>query len=145
MLAWNLLVGTVDPFRVGQQMATATANLLIAQAEQRQHRWHSFKVVFGLTFAGIVLDIVTTAIGIAKVGMSYEKDPLMAGLLSHLTWIGVLVLFAAFAGVCFVSVRAVCFRMSPTVTGILTVFLSLGAVARWLCAGTAVLFILQTH
>lgn len=117
----------------------------VRDEHRRRARWHSFKVVFSLAYAGIVLDIVTTAIGIAKVGPSYEKNPMTAALFNDLTWVGVLVLLSAFAALCYVSVRVVAFRMSPRVTAVLTGFLAIGALARWTCAATAVLFIMQTH
>lgn len=114
-------------------------------AQLRQTRWHSFKVVFGLAYAGIVLDIVTTAIGIAQVGPSYERNPMTATLINSLSWVGVLVLLSAFAALCYVSVKVVSQRMSPKVTAFLTALLGLGALARWTAAATAVLFIMQTH
>ncbi len=123
-----------------------TANHPAADVSQRrQTRWHSFQVVFALAYAGIVLDIVTTAIGIAKVGFSYERNPMTAALIHDLTWVGVLIFLSAFAALCYVSVRSVCFRMSPKVTAVLTALLGVGALARWTMAAGAVLFIMQTH
>jgi hypothetical protein len=112
---------------------------------QREARWHSFQVVFGLAYAGVVLVIVTTAIGIAKVGFSYERNPLTAVLIHDLTWVGVLIFLSAFAALCYVSVRIVCLHMSPKVTSVLTALLGVGALARWTVAAGAVLFIMQTH
>jgi hypothetical protein len=122
-----------------------TANRIDNTAQLREARWHSFKVVFGLAYAGIVLDIVTTAIGIAQVGPSYERNPLTATLINSLSWVGVLVLLSAIAALCYASVRVVSRRMSPKVTAFLTAFLGFGALARWTAAATAVLFIMQTH
>lgn len=108
----------------------------------REKRWHSFKVVFGLAYAGIVLDIVTTAIGIAQVGPSYERNPMTAALISDLTWVGVLAMLTAFAGLAYVSVKIVSRHMSPKVTAVLTGLLGVGALARWTVAAGAVLFIM---
>lgn len=123
-------------------MTTSGSGALHAQ---RESRWHSFRVVFGLAYAGIVLDIVTTAIGIAKVGPGYERNPLTAALLHQIGWIGVLLMLTMVAALCYWSVRAVCFHMSPKVTSVLTGALGFGALARWTAAATAVLFIMQTH
>lgn len=118
---------------------------MVTVDQVRQSRWHTFKVVFGLAYAGVVLDLVTTAIGIGQVGPSYEQNPLTGTMIGAMGWVGVLVLLTAFSALCYVSVRIVCMRMSPKVTTVLTSLLAFGALARWTAAATAVLFIMQTH
>lgn len=126
-------------------MISATKQTTGDISQRRQARWHSFQIVFALAYFGVVLDTVTTAIGIAKVGISYERNPMGAALIHDLTWMGLLLVLTAFAALCYFSVRTVCFHMSPKVTSVLTGLLAVGAVARWTVAAGAVLFIVQTH
>lgn len=112
---------------------------------KRQARWHSFQIVFALAYLGIVLDVLTTAMGFQAVGSSYEQNPLGGTLIGNLGWAGMFALMSVIAFICYRSCRLVCFHMSRRVSGIVTGLLAVAAFVRWVAVITAILFLLQAH
>src|SRR5947209_9965381 len=117
--------------------------ILPAEMARRQARWHSFKVIFSIAYLGLVLDIVTTALGYHLAGKGYEQNPLGGTLIGGLGWWGLLFLLSGFAAVLFVSFKVVCFHMSSRVSGALTTVFAIATFVRWVAVVTAVLFIAQ--
>jgi hypothetical protein len=125
--------------------STASPALPATELAKRQARWHSFQVVFALAYAGIVLDVATTALGFQAVGSSYEQNPLGGTLIGNLGWVGLFLFMSAIAFVCYRSCRLVCFHMSRRISGFVTALLGVAALIRWVAVITAILFLVQTH
>jgi uncharacterized protein YqgC (DUF456 family) len=58
-------------------------------AKLRSHRWRFFQIVFVFTYLGIILDVVTTAIGsqVAGSARAYEQNPIGGALIGQLGWV----------------------------------------------------------
>lgn len=110
---------------------------------KRNFRWRFFQIAFALTYIGIVLDIVTTALGYAKSGSSYEQNPFGGALIGNLGWIGMFVLLSLLCCICYVCVRAVYWRMSTVWSAIINTVIVLILLVRWLAVVTAVIYLLQ--
>lgn len=110
---------------------------------KRQRRWRFFQIVFCFVYAGIVLDVITTALGYLKAGSKYEQNPLGGGLIAGLGWPGLLALLTVLCLVCYHSVRIVYARMSPRWSTLINSIMVLIAAFRWLAVVTAIIFLLQ--
>jgi hypothetical protein len=119
------------------------AGVSASKDEKRRRRWHSFQVVFAFAYLGIVLDEVTTALGVGKSGSAYEQNPLGAYLIGTTGWLGLFILLTALSALCYVSCRVVFWRMRPFWGGMLNAVLAIVTVVRWLAVATAVLYIIQ--
>ncbi|MGH2447241.1 MAG: hypothetical protein ACRDFS_01345 [Chloroflexota bacterium] len=108
-----------------------------AESVRRWRRWRFFQAALPLLYAGIVLDVLTTAIAIARTGPSYEQNPFAGALLQTAGWPGMVMLVTLVCLVCYVSFRVVYFRLSPTWALILNVVVVLLAAARWLVVAAA--------
>jgi hypothetical protein len=113
------------------------------EQRKRASRWRFFQIVFAAVYVGIVLDVVTTALGYRRAGSSYEQNPLGVNLIGHLGWLGMLVLLSAICIVCYHSVRLVYARMalgwSLAINGIMVLI----AIFRWLAVVTAIIYLIQ--
>ena len=118
---------------------------LIPDGEQgkRASRWRFFQIVFALVYVGIVLDIITTALGYLKSGSQYEQNPLGGSLIGNLGWPGLAVLMTFLCLVCYHSVRVVYARMSLRWTWLINGAMILIAAFRWLAVVTAIIYLLQ--
>lgn len=124
-------------------MAPEIGGMLENEVTKRSRRWHFFRIVFALTYAGIVLDIVTTAIGEQKAGTGYEQNPLGGVLIGNLGWIGLFVLMTALCALCYTCVRLVFWRMSTRWSTLINTLFVVIMLFRWLAVVTAILYILQ--
>jgi hypothetical protein len=101
-------------------------------------------VIFAFLYLGIVLDLITTSLGFARTGSSYEQNPI-GGLLIHNTgWIGLFFALSALAAVFYFSSRVVCLRAARFWSTVLTVLLAVAALVRWTAVVTAILYLVQT-
>src|SRR5436305_7537878 len=100
-------------------------------ARRRLRRWHSFQVIFGFLYVGIVLDLITTAMGYARTGSSYEQNPVGGNLIHNTGWIGLFLALSALAAVFYFSSRVVCLRAARFWSTLLTVLLAVAALVRW--------------
>jgi hypothetical protein len=102
-----------------------------------------FQVIFVCAYVGIVLDIVTTAMGFQRVGRAYEQNPIGSLLITNLGWVGLFLLVAVLAAVCYFSFRLVCFRLPTRWSAVLNLLLAVVAVVRWVVVVTAVIYLLD--
>jgi hypothetical protein len=109
----------------------------------RAARWRFFQIVFVVVYVGVVLDVITTALGYMKSGSQYEQNPLGGSLIGHLGWIGLLALLTVLCWVAYISVRTVAWRMSPRWTRLINIIMVGVAAFRWLAVVTAVLYLLE--
>lgn len=113
------------------------------EARDRQARWTFFRVVFVFVYAGVILDVVTTALGYRKSGATYEQNPLGGALIGHLGWLGLMFLLTVLCLVCYNSVRVVHRTLGRRWILFINGFLVLVAAFRWLAVVTAVLYLAQ--
>jgi hypothetical protein len=113
-------------------------------ARRRLRRWHSFQVIFGFLYVGIVLDLITTAMGFARTGSSYEQNPVGGLLIHNAGWIGLFFALTALAAVFYFSSRVVCLRAARFWSTVLTALLALAALVRWTAVVTAVMYLVQS-
>lgn len=113
------------------------------ERQLRLNRWHFFQVVFVLTYAGVVLDELTTGLGFVKSGASYEQNPLGSLLIGNLGWVGLWLLVTLASVICYFSFRVVYFRMSPAWSLGLNVVVVLVTLVRWLAVVTAIQYLLS--
>src|SRR5947209_1959047 len=118
---------------------------VVLEQRKRRARWHSFQVIFGLLYSGILLDIITTSMGFQKAGSGYEQNPLGGFLIGNLGWVGLAVVLSAFAGVLYLSCRVLFLQVSSRRTGWLSGVLAAATFVRWVAVVTAVMFIVQPH
>lgn len=109
--------------------------------DTRASRWHFFQLVFGLTYLGILLDIITSAIGFQQMGSSYEQNPLAKALILNIGWVGLTLLLTATCAVCYVSFRAVYARMNLRWTMVGNVLIVVVALMRWVVVSTAIIYL----
>ena len=128
---------------MGFVAASAVSDMSLEELQIRAKRWRFFQIVFLLVYSGVVLDVVTTALGYMKAGSAYEQNPLGGNLIGHLGWIGLLALLTVLCWVCYRSVRVVAWRMSPRWTRVVNVCMVCVAAFRWLAVVTAVVYLLQ--
>jgi hypothetical protein len=127
-------------------MTNAAIAVPIESAEElrkRQARWRFFQIVFCLVYSGIVLDVLTTALGYLKSGSQYEQNPLGGSLIGDLGWPGLLALLTVLCLICYHSVRIVYSRMSLRWSVLINVMMVLIAIVRWLAVVTAIIYLLQ--
>lgn len=124
-------------------VAPGIAGIPEGELDKRSRRWRFFRVVFALTYMGIVLDIITTAIGYQKSGAGYEQNPLGGLLIGNLGWMGMFVMLTALCALCYVSVRLVYWRMSTAWSAFINALFVLMMLFRWLAVVTAIIYILQ--
>jgi hypothetical protein len=115
------------------------------ELRKRQGRWRFFQIVFVAVYVGVILDIVTTALGYMKSGSAYEQNPLGGGLIGALGWPGLLVLMTVLCLICYHSVRVVYGRLSLRWSVLINTMMILIAAFRWLAVVTAVLYLLQPN
>lgn len=113
------------------------------EAAKRRRRWRFFQVAFVLTYVGIILDIFTTNLGFQKAGVSYEQNPLGGSLIGHLGWIGLAVVMTILCEICYVSVRTVAWRKSPSWIMLFNILIVPIALFRWLAVITAIIYLRQ--
>jgi hypothetical protein len=111
----------------------------------RYNRWHFFQIVFVFTYAGVVLDILTTSIGVQKAGSvsAYEQNPLGSLLIGNLGWIGLFGLMTLFMLIAHFSLRHAYQRVGlgwlRFVNGLM---LFVGGL-RWFAVITSLMYVLQ--
>lgn len=110
---------------------------------KRRFRWRFFQVAFFLTYLGIVMDIVTTAMGFGRMGSAYEQNPLGGTLIGGLGWVGLLALMTMLCAVCYVSFRVVYARLALKWSAILNSVVVIVLLMRWLTVAAAVLYLTQ--
>lgn len=111
---------------------------------KRNRRWLTFRIIFACTYVGIVLDIVTTAMGFQRAGKAYEQNPMGSAVIADIGWIGLFLLLTALAAVCYFSFRLVCYRMSTRWSALLNALLAVVAAVRWLAVITALMYLADT-
>ena len=115
------------------------------EVAKRRARWHSFQVIFALLCVGVVLDVITTAMGFSKAGSSYEQNPIGGFLIHTAGWFGLAAALAVLAGICYFSVRIVCFNAARRWSGVLTALVAVAALVRWTAVVTAIVYLVQTQ
>lgn len=113
------------------------------ESRKRASRWRFFNLLFVCLYLGIMLDIVTTAIGFMKAGSQYEQNPFGSAMIGHVGWYGLAALMTIISWVLYKSFKTVYWHMSLKWSGILNSVLVLLVAFRWLAVVTAVLFLLQ--
>jgi NADH:ubiquinone oxidoreductase subunit 6 (subunit J) len=126
-----------------RELATTAGSMSGEELAKRRYRWKLFQIVFLLVYVGIVLDIVTTALGYLKSGSQYEQNPLGGSLIGSLGWPGLAALMTLLCLICYHSVRVVYARMSLRWTWLINGAMILIAAFRWLAVVTAVIYLLQ--
>jgi hypothetical protein len=114
-------------------------------AKLRSHRWRFFQIVFVFTYLGIILDVVTTAIGSQVAGSTraYEQNPIGGALIGQLGWLGILAAMTAFMLVAYFSLRVAHSRVSPRWIRFFNwLMLGVGAI-RWLAVVTSLMYIIN--
>lgn len=117
--------------------------LVPGEAGARAARWHSFQVIFALLYSGIILDIVTTAMGFGKAGNAYEQNPIGALLIDHVGWFGLVAVLSGFAALLFVSCRVLYFQLQARRTRWISGVLAAATFVRWIAVVTAILYLVQ--
>ncbi|MGH2443112.1 MAG: hypothetical protein ACRDFX_08115 [Chloroflexota bacterium] len=110
---------------------------------KRQKRWRFFQVIFAVVYVGIILDVITTALGFVKTGSKYEQNPLGISLISDVGWPGLVVVLTVLCLICYHSVRVVYARMSTRWSVLINTIMVLVAAFRWLAVVTAIIYLLQ--
>ena len=128
-----------------QLQAHAISSNEFRDARLRSHRWRFFQIVFVFTYLGILLDVVTTAIGshVAGSTRAYEQNPVGGALLGQLGWLGILAAMTVFMLIAYLSLHVAHSRVSPRWLRFFNwLMLAVGAV-RWLAVVTSLMYILQ--
>lgn len=131
---------------MARSVAHAVQNRMsFEEREKRAKSFRFFQIVFVLTYVGIVLDIVTTAMGVGKVGASYEQNPFGSVLIGSLGWFGLLAFMTVVSLVAYVSCKVLQWHGRPSWAKILNYTFLFLAALRWLAVLTAVAYLLQTR
>src|SRR5579859_3231665 len=114
------------------------------ELEKRARRFRAFQVIFVLTYTGIVLDIVTTALGYRVTGAAYEQNPLGGLLIGDLGWLGLLAVLTVFSLIAYVSCKVIQWSLGGSWARWLNIAFAVLATFRWIAVVTAVLYLLQS-
>jgi hypothetical protein len=114
-----------------------------AEYRKRSKRFRFFQIVFALTYVGMVLDVITTAMGYARAGSSYEQNPLGGALIGNLGWVGLLAVLTAISIVAYVSCKIIQWNKGGAWARAVNIAFVILAAFRWLAVVTAVLYLLQ--
>ena len=126
------------------QFATATS-ARDAHTRLIAHRWRFFQYVFVFAYAGILMDVVTTAIGSQVAGSvgAYEQNPLGGSLIGHFGWLGITAALTALMLLLHASLRVSYRRVSPRwIRAFNWLLLGVGGF-RWLAVVTALMYIVH--
>jgi hypothetical protein len=124
-------------------IAHAVQSISHDELVKREKHWRFFRIVFVLTYTGMVMDVATTALGFRKGGDSYEQNPLGGFLINNLGWFGLLALLTAISFVCYVSCRTVLWQKSMRWGTFLNSVFVVLSLLRWVAVVTAVLYLVE--
>jgi hypothetical protein len=120
-----------------------TSALPPEELEKRARRFRAFQVIFVLAYTGIVLDVVTTALGYRQAGATYEQNPLGGLLIGELGWFGMLAVLTAMSLIAYVSCKIIQWSLGGSWARWLNIALAVIAAFRWIAVVTAVLYLIQ--
>lgn len=123
--------------------ARAIPSPAFRDAKLRSHRWRFFQIVFVFTYLGIVLDVVTTAIGTRVAGSThaYEQNPIGGTLIGQLGWFGILAAMTALMLIAYASLHVAHNRVHPRWIRFFNWLLLVVGAVRWLAVVTALMYI----
>lgn len=113
------------------------------ESAKRARAWRFFQWAFAFVYSGVVLDVVTTALGYMKAGSAYEQNPLGGGLIERLGWFGLLAVLTLLCLICYHSVKLVYSLMSVRWSTLINSLMVLIAAFRWLAVITAIFYLAQ--
>lgn len=111
--------------------------------ETRAARWRLFRIVFVLTYLGIVLDVATTSLAYLVDGPEFEQNPLGSVLIAHLGWAWMFALLTFLCLVCYRSVRVVYYRLPLSWSRAIYTAVVVLTAFRWVAVVTSVLFLVH--
>jgi len=114
-----------------------------ADEATRSFRWRTFRIVFALTCAAIVLDLWTTYMGFEREGPRFEQNGIVLYLLEHVGWLGVAGILAVACFACFRSFKSVYWNLGLRWSFWLNMFLIAACGFRWLVVATATLWLMH--
>jgi hypothetical protein len=114
------------------------------EAKLRSQRWRFFQIVFVFTYLGIILDVVTTAIGshVAGSTRAYEQNPIGGSLIGHLGWLGILAAMTVLMLVAYGCLRVAHRRVTPRWIRFFNWLMLVVGAIRWLAVVTALMYIM---
>ena len=128
-----------------QVRAFAVPSRAVAEARVRASHWRFFQIIFLFTYAGILMDVATTALGSSAAGSvaSYEQNPIGGLLIARLGWAGLLASLTAMMLLAYASLRVAHERVSPGWIRFFNWALLLTAALRWLAVVTAIAYVVH--
>jgi hypothetical protein len=115
------------------------------EARRRHARWRFFQIAFVFTYLGVVLDVVTTAMGTAQAGSirAYEQNPVGALLIGNLGWLGLLAAMTAVCLFAYASCRFAYARASLRWLRVVNWLVLFVSALRWLAVVTAIMYLVH--
>jgi hypothetical protein len=113
------------------------------ELRKRTIRWRYGRIMIVLVYIGVLLDITTTDVAVHAVGMKFEQNPLAVDLINHIGWEGLYLLATGLCAVCYISVKAVYWRMALAWSLLLNVVLTIMLTVRVLAVVTTILYLVQ--
>jgi hypothetical protein len=103
-------------------------------------RWPAFRVLLLLLYAGVVFDVLTTALGFRVDGSGYESNPVTKALIVNLGWFGLLAYLTVFCLAIYHAGRVVRLEKPGWVLAMNVVLVPITLV-RWSVVGLTCLYL----
>ena len=116
-----------------------------SEYKRRRAHWAFFQMVGSFAYAGIIADMITTAMGFQRMGSGYEQNPLGSLLIGRLGWIGLFVVVTSLCSICYMSCRTVYWRMPIRWSVLLNIVLFFLAITRWLVVALTIQWLINGH
>lgn len=116
---------------MGQGLTVST----LAVAEDNAHRarrWRSFIILYCLTCAAVILDLITTYLGFQRIGSRFEQNGIALFLIQRIGWVGISGVLALTCYACLRSFKLVYWNLALKWSLWLNVVLALVCAFRWL-------------
>jgi hypothetical protein len=124
-------------------MMQAQPTAAVADFDIRSRRWRTFLLVFSLTCAAIILDLVTTYLGFQRVGPRFEQNGIALYLIKNVGWLGVTGILALACLVCLQSFKLVYWNLGIRWSLWLNLVLALVCSFRWLVVASDVAWLIR--
>ncbi|GEM_PF-6584772 len=127
------------PFVKRAAVAAATTQ----DGEIRQRRWELFVRLFALTCLAVALDVITTYIGIRRIGYRFEQNGIALYLIRNLGWDGLTAFLALACAACVRSFKLVYWHLSLEWGRWLNVLVAVLCLFRWVVVTSDILWLMR--
>ncbi len=113
------------------------------ETELRTARWRMFLYLFAATCLAVGLDVITTYMGMLRIGSRFEQNGIALYLITHIGWLGLTALLAIACALCVVSFKLVYWNLSLQWSRWLNLLVGCVCIFRWLVVTTDIIWLVR--